>query len=116
MAQVVGTVAKVDKLGVWSHRHEGVASWHWASAGHGNAPFHKAAKASTPQFPDGTSAALKASYLAAVNRVAGYVSVSPGKAFPKGLYVQASKAAPAAKVAKAAPAPLVQPVAATPQA
>lgn len=89
MAQV-GTVAKVDKLGVWAHRHEGVAGFHWASAGHGNEPFHKTAKAAAPTFPDGTSEALKASYLKALNREAGYVSQSKGKANGfKGVFVKA---------------------------
>jgi hypothetical protein len=88
--KVVGTVAKVDKLGVWSHRHEGVASFHWASAGHGNEPFHKDAKAAAPTFPDGTSEAKKVSYLKALNREPGFISFSPGKANEmKGVYVKA---------------------------
>lgn len=90
MAKLIGTVARVGKAGVWDHKHDDFG-WHWASAGHRDAgEIHAAAKAATPTFVEGTSEAVKPSYLKALNREPGAVSQSPGKANDgKGVYVRA---------------------------
>lgn len=75
MAQVAGTLARVNpKTGVAEHKH-GAFGWHWASAGHrDDGSIHKAAKVEEPTYAEGMTATQKANYLKAVKREDGHVS------------------------------------------